>query len=370
MGGDGVGPELVAQALRVLDAVAARSGFVVDVDDLPHSGAHLRAGGALLDDSLVQQLGRTEALLFGAAGDPELPPGTVERELIIGLASRLDLCVGVREAYLHHARLTPLAGLGRGDVDIAIVRDTSEGEAVGPGGRVHPGRPHEVAVSVIVHTRVGVERALRHAFAVAQNRRRRLAMVSQANTVEAHALWRDVFDEVAPAHPDVESEALYPDHAAMRLVTDPGSFDVIATNMLFGGVLTDLVAGLVDGIGLIGSSRVDPVSGFGMFEPAHGSAPAYTGRNVASPLGTMRALAMLLEAVGEADASRSVARAIDGALSSGAVPGVTARSGISTIEATDAVIAALGAQGAGDQPVPDWAASHHEVVAASLRDQS
>lgn len=352
IGGDGIGPELVAQAGRVLETVTATEDFVVEVVALPHSGRHFRATGQLLTIELMSTLRGCAALLFGAAGDPALPPGTVERELILGLARELNLCVGVREAYLHHDRLTPLKGRLRGDIDIAIVRDTTEGEAVLPGGSLHPGQPNETAVSVMVHTRQGVERAIRFAYAAARNRRCKVSLVAQGNTVAAQRLWMDVFDELSGEFSDVESEKLYPDHAAMRLVTEPGSFDVIATNMLFGGVLTDLAAGLVGGIGLIGSSRMNPVTGFGMYEPAHGSAPKYTGLGVVSPLGTIRALAMLLDGIGEVRAAQRVSAAIDRVLVSGEVAGVTAQSGPGTVAATDAVIAALGGDAA--IPVPDW----------------
>lgn len=341
MGGDGVGPELVAQAVRVLHAVADLDGFDVELVDLPHGGAHYRRTGVLADAAMYDALRGCESLLFGAAGDPELPSGFVERALILDVSRELDLCVGVRAAYLHHERFTPLKGLDRGAIDLVIVRDTTEGELPISGGRMHQGTPFEAAATIMLHTRHGVERSIRHAFELATRRRRRVDLVAQSNVLAPHKLWEDVYDEVATEYPDVDGQAYYPDHAAMNAVLDPGGFDVIVTNLLFGGVLTDLFAALVGGIGLIGSSRLNPVTGFGMFEPAHGSAPKYTGLDKVSPMATFRALAMLLDNIGRPSASARIEAAIDEVLSTGAVRGVSTRSGTGTIEATDRVLEAL-----------------------------
>lgn len=341
MGGDGVGPELVEQAVRVLDAVAGMDGFVVETVELPNSGAHYRASGVLVDDATYDALRSCESLLFGAAGDPDLPPGFVERALILDVSRELDLCVGVRAAFLYDEGYTPLKGLGRGDIDLAIVRDTTEGELPLPGGRMHHGTPYEAAATVMLHTRHGVERAIRYAFDLARTRRGRVDLVAQSNVLVPHQLWQDVFEAVQAEQPDIEGETYYPDHAAMKAVLEPGGFDVIVTNLLFGGVLTDLVAALIGGMGLVGSSRLNPVTGFGMFEPAHGSAPKYTGQHKVSPMATFRALAMLLDNIGEPRSAARIEAAIDEALASGRVRGVSTRSGVSTIEATDHVLAVL-----------------------------
>lgn len=342
MGGDGVGPELVEQALRVLDAVAELDGFGLDLVDLPNSGEHFRRTGVLIDDATYASLRSCESLFFGAAGDPDLPPGFVERALILDLSRELDLCVGVRSAYLHHEKFTPLKGLGRGDIDLVIVRDTTEGELPMPGGRMHAGTPYEAAATIMLHTRHGVERAIRYAFELARTRRGRVDLVAQSQVLVPHKLWEEVFDVVKGDNPDIDGETYYPDHAAMKAVLEPGAFDVIVTNLLFGGVLTDLFGGLVGGVGLIGSSRLNPVTGFGMFEPAHGSAPKYTGQNKVSPMATLRALAMLLDNIGERRAAARIEAAIDEVLATGVVPGVSTRSNVTTTEATDRVLDALG----------------------------
>lgn len=349
MGGDGVGPELVEQALRVLHAVAELDGFDVELVDLPNSGAHYRRTGVLIDDATYDTLRSCESLLFGAAGDPDLPSGFVERALILDLSRELDLCVGVRAAYLHHEKFTPLKDRGRGDIDLVIVRDTTEGELPMPGGRMHAGTPYEAAATILLHTRHGVERAIRYAFDLARTRRGRVDLVAQSNVLVPHKLWEEVFDIVKAENPDIEGEAFYPDHAAMKSVLDPGGFDVIVTNLLFGGVLTDLVAALVGGMGLVGSSRLNPVTGFGMFEPAHGSAPKYTGQNKVSPMATFRALAMLLDNVGERRAAARIEAATDEVLATGLVAGVSTRSGVSTTEATDRVLDVLGSARVADR---------------------
>lgn len=349
MGGDGVGPELVSQAVRVVRAVAELDGFDVDLIDMPHGGAHYRSTGVLADDSMYETLGTCQSLLFGAAGDPDLPSGFVERALILDLSRELDLCVGVRAAYLHHEKFTPLKGLGRGDIDLVIVRDTTEGELPIPGGRMHQGTPYEAAATIMLHTRHGVERAIRYAFQLAMKRRKRVDLVAQSNVVVPHKLWEDVYDSVSAEYPDVEGEAYYPDHAVMKAVLEPGGFDVVVTNLLFGGVLTDLFAALVGGMGLIGSSRLNPVTGFGMFEPAHGSAPKYTGQDKVSPMATLRALAMLLENIGEPRAAARIEAAIDEVLATGVVAGVSTRSGVGTTEATDRVLDALGSAAVDDR---------------------
>lgn len=342
MGGDGVGPELVAEAVRVLRAVAELDGFAVELVALVNSGEHYRRTGVLLDADTLDVLRSCESLLFGAAGDPALPAGFVERALILDVSRELGLCLGVRSAYLHHERLTPLKGRGRGDVDVVIVRDTTEGELAIPGGGVQAGTPYEVSASVVVHTAHGVERAVRHAFGLAQRRRRRkVTLVAQSNVLAPHRLWEQVFDRVKEEFPDVEAESLLPDNAALRVVVDPPAFDVVVTSLLFGGILTDLVAGLVGGTGLVGSSRFNPATRFGLFEPAHGSAPKYAGQGRVSPVATLRALAMLLDNVGEPAAARRIEAAVDEVLVTGAVPDATTRSGLSTTAVTDRVLGAL-----------------------------
>jgi 3-isopropylmalate dehydrogenase len=339
--GDGVGPELITQALRVLAELARLDGFSCDLVEFPHSAAHYRRSGELFGEEAFAELQTCESLLFGAAGDPSLPPGVMERALILDLSRRLQLSIGVRYAYLHAAHLSPVKGLDRGDVDIAIVRDTTEGELVVPGGVLHEDEPGETAATVLVHTRHAVDRTLRYAFELARRRRRKVSLVSQSNVLVPHQLWERRLHALAGDYPDVECEALYPDHAAMELILAPQRFDVIATTLFLGGVFSDQAGAIVGGIGLIGSVRINPRTRFGFYEPAHGSAPKHAGMDRVSPMATLNALAMLLDDVGEERSALRLRTAIDAVLGRGEV-GLTTRSPVGTTAATDAVIDALG----------------------------
>lgn len=340
MPGDGIGPEVVAAALRVLDELILRDDLDLELLHLPNSAAHYRATGVVLDEETVNAIESCDALLFGAAGVDDLP-GVLEKGLILGLIQKLNLAVGVRSAFLHHSDLSPIKGLGRGDVDCVIVRDSAEGEMAVPGGALHPGTEAEVAIGLTVHSHAGVTRTLRFAFELAQQRRRRLSVVVQANAITAHGVWSRCLHELAEEYPDVDAEELLPDHAAMKCLTRPQDFDVIASTLLIGGILVDLVGSLVGGIGLVASSRLNPNTGFGMFEPAHGSAPKYAGKNVASPIATISALSMLLEHLGEQKSADRIKVAVDQCLATKRIPGVSTRSGMSTTAATDVLLAAL-----------------------------
>lgn len=338
--GDGVGPELVANALRVLDALAAIDGLAVEIVSFPHGSAHYHRTGELFPDAACDELAACDALLFGAAGDPSLPAGLIERALILGISARLGLSVSVRPAFLHSADLTPIKGLARGDIDLAIVRDASEGELTIPGGVLHAGTDGETAASVFVHTRHAVDRTLEHAFRLARARRGKVSLVAQSNTLVPHQLWERRLEEVGARHPNVEREALYPDNAVAQLIHDPRPFDVIATTLFLGGVLSDMVGALVGGIGLIASVRFNPETGFGMYEPGHGSAPKHAGHDRVSPMATLNALAMLLDDRGEGRSAARLRAAIDHVLSTGQA-GLSTRSPVGTTAATDLVIAAI-----------------------------
>jgi isocitrate/isopropylmalate dehydrogenase len=341
MGGDGVGPELVTEALRLLEAVATADGFDCEVRSFPHSGGHYRKTGEMLGEAALKEIAATESLLFGAVGDPDLPLGTMERGLLFSLTRGLGLSVSVRPGTLYADWLTPLKNRAAGSIDMVIVRDAAEDILSGQGAQIHPGTPREVTVALQAYTAGSVEQVLRHAYALARRRRRRLTVVTQANSIQAHTLWTRLARELAPEYPEVELEDVYPDAMAARMILEPDSIDVVATTLWIGGTLSDLLGAVVGGIGLIGSSRFNPERRFGLFEPAHGSAPKYTGKNVVSPLATFRALAMLLETIGEAPSARRIEAAIAKSIASGRVRSVSTRGPTRTTEATDAVIACL-----------------------------
>lgn len=342
MGGDGVGPELVREGLRVLERTSELDGFDYELVHYPHSGNHYRTTGVLIEDETIAEIGELDALFFGAVGDPELPEGTMERGLLHRIVDGLDLGVGVRPGTLYAEHLCPLKGVGAGDIDVVIVRDTSEDAFVAPGGILRKGTADEVSLGLLVYTRLAVERVTRHAFELARRRRGHVTLVSQANAIQSHGIWPRVTHEISAEYPDVTVRELYPDAAAMAFVMEPQSIDVLLTTFWFGGILSDLLGGVIGGIGLLGSSRMNLERHVGVFEPAHGSAPKYTGLDVVSPMGTLRALAMLLEHVGETRSAERIEAAIREVIATGEVPGVSTRSGIGTTAATDAVIAALG----------------------------
>lgn len=346
MGGDGVGPEVVHEALRVLDVVAAHEGFETDLVHLPDGGDHYLSTGEIMTPATVDSLRSCESLLFGAAGHPDLPQGFVESFMSHMLVHELDLSIGIRPAVLYADHLTVLKDVRAGEIDTLIVRPTNEGEIAVRGGSLQPGSPYEAAVSIDVHTRFGVERLMRYAFEKARLRRGNVVVVAQANANTSHRIWQVTFDEIVGDYPDVEAEFMYPDHAAMQLVLEPSRFDVIATTLIIGGIFTDLIGGLIGGVGLIGSVRWNPETRFGFYEPAHGSAPKYTGLGCVSPIATFNALAMLLDNIGEGGAAQRIDQAIRAVFRTGAVPSANTRSPVGTVAATDAVIAALEDSGA------------------------
>jgi 3-isopropylmalate dehydrogenase len=341
MGGDGVGPELVTQGLRVLEAVSARYDIEYELAHYPHGGNYYRSSGIMIEDTTIDEIGELDAFFFGAVGDPELPEGTMERGLLLPLVERLDLGVGVRPAQLYREQLTPLRAKHTSDLDIVIVRDTTEDCFVVPGGRLRPDTPHEVSIGLLVYTQLAVERTTRYAFELAAKRRGQVTVVSQANAVPSHTIWPRVAHRVAAEYPRVALSEHYPDAAAMFLVTAPERFDVILTTYWIGGILTDLLGALVGGVGVLGSARLNVEARRGLFEPAHGSAPKYTGKDRVSPIGQINALALLLDHLREPAAAEAVRRAVASAVGSGRIPNVNAHGPMGTTEATDQVIAAL-----------------------------
>jgi 3-isopropylmalate dehydrogenase len=303
--GDGIGPEVVAEGLKVLDAV------LPGVEKTPYdlgAAAYHRTGEAL-PDSVLDDLRGHDAILLGAVGDPSVPPGVLERGLLLRLRFELDHHVNLRPVRLFPGVTSPV---GDKPIDMVVVREGTEGPYVGNGGRFKAGTPHEVATEVSINTAYGVERVVRDAFRRAQARRRHLTLVHKTNVlVHAGGLWKRVTDEVAADFPDVTLDYQHVDAASMFFVTDPGRFDVVVTDNLFGDILTDIGAAIGGGIGLAASGNLD-VSGTNpsMFEPVHGSAPDIAGQGKADPTATVLSVALLLEHLGHADEAKRVEAAV------------------------------------------------------------
>lgn len=309
--GDGIGQEVVAEGLKVLEA--ALSGQDVTVRTTPYDlgAARWHRTGETLTDEDLAAIKQHDAILLGAVGDPSVPSGVLERGLLLRLRFELDHYVNLRPSRLFPGVATPLADPG--EVDFVVVREGTEGPYVGNGGAIRVGTPHEVANEVSVNTAFGVERVVRDAFARAAARpRKKLTLVHKHNVlVHAGHLWRRTVERVNAEYPDVTVDYLHVDAATIFLVTDPGRFDVIVTDNLFGDILTDLAAAVTGGIGLAASGNVNPDrTAPSMFEPVHGSAPDIAGQGKADPTATILSVAMLLDHVGAGDAARRVEQAV------------------------------------------------------------
>ncbi len=325
--GDGIGPEVVEQGLRVLDAVLAGGPRVVTTSFELGARRWHATGETLTDDDLAA-IREHDAILLGAVGDPSVPSGVLERGLLLKLRFALDQYVNLRPSKLYPGVTGPLASPG--DVDFVVVREGTEGPYVGNGGALRVGTPHEIATEVSVNTAFGVERVVRYAFELAEKRRKKLTWVAKTNVlVNAGALWQRVVREVAAEHLDVAVDYLHVDAATIFLVTDPARFDVIVTDNLFGDILTDLAGAISGGIGLAASGNINPDGTFpSMFEPVHGSAPDIAGRGIADPTAAILSAALLLEHVGAPAAAARIVAAVDADLASrGTAPRSTSQVG-------------------------------------------
>jgi 3-isopropylmalate dehydrogenase len=313
VGGDGIGPEVVAEARKVLDAVTATAGVRVETTDYDLGARRYLATGETLPDSVLEELRGHDAILLGAVGDPAVPPGVLERGLLLRLRFALDHHVNLRPVRLYPGVATPLAGVRPEDVDFVVVREGTEGPYAGSGGFLREGTAHEVATEESLNTRYGVERVVRDAFRRASARpRHRLTLVHKTNVLtHAGSLWQRTVDAVAPEFPDVAVDYAHVDSATLYFVTQPQRFDVVVTDNLFGDILTDLGAAVAGGIGLAASGNLD-VSGANpsMFEPVHGSAPDIAGHGKADPTAAVLSLALLLDHVGLPALARRVEDAV------------------------------------------------------------
>jgi 3-isopropylmalate dehydrogenase len=314
--GDGIGPEVVREARRALEAVVAAGLAEISFREFPHGADHYLATGETLGDEAFAALrDETDAILLGAVGDPRVPDNRHAHDILLGLRFRLDLYVNFRPARLRGARFSPLRAAGDEPIDFVIFRENTEGSYVGIGGGLRRDTPHEIAVSENLATRRGVERIVRAAFEYAERTgRTRVTLADKANAIpHVYGLWRRVFREVAGSFPSIEAEERYVDALAMELVRRPSRFSVIVTDNLFGDILSDLAAELVGGLGLAPSANYRP-GGPGLYEPVHGSAPDIAGRGEANPLGAILSAGLLLEHAGAAEGAQSIDDAVTAAI--------------------------------------------------------
>jgi len=307
--GDGIGTEVVAQALKVLRVVLPG----VETTDYDLGAARYNRTGEVLPGSVLDELRGHDAILLGAVGDPSVPPGVLERGLLLKLRFDFDQYVNLRPSRLWPGTTSPLAGVKPGEIDLVVVREGTEGLYVGAGGNLHPGTAAEVATEESLNTRHGVERVIRDAFARAAKRpRRKVTLVHKTNVLtHAGGLWARTFNAVKAEFPEIETEYQHVDAAAMFLVSNPQRYDVIVTDNLFGDILTDIAAAVTGGIGLAASGSINPERAFpSMFEPVHGSAPDIAGKGVADPSAAVLSTALLLDHLGHPEAAARVTEAV------------------------------------------------------------
>jgi 3-isopropylmalate dehydrogenase len=308
--GDGIGPEVIAEAVRVLTATGG-----VDLHDLPWSADHYLQTGQTLPPDGYDVLRGFDAILVGALGDPRVPDNRHARDILLGTRFELDLFVNYRPVRLLDDRLCPLKGRTRADVDFVVFRENTEGMYVGIGGRFKAGTDDEIAVQEEINTYKGVHRIVRYAFDFARARGlRRVCMADKSNAMaHGHALWQRVFAAMRSDYPEVEATHLYIDALAMFLVQDPGRFQVIVTNNLFGDIITDIGGALQGGLGMAASGNLHP-GRTSMFEPVHGSAPPLAGKNIANPIGAILSAALMLETLGRPEDARRIEEAVESAV--------------------------------------------------------
>ncbi len=309
--GDGIGPEVIAQGLRVLDKVAAKHGATFEKTEYDLGAAYWHRTGEALPDSVMAELAKSDVILLGAVGDPTVPSGILERGLLLKLRFAFDHYVNLRPALLRPGVKGPLAT--KAPIDFIVIREGTEGPYSGAGGVLAIGTANEIATEESLNTRRGAERVIRDAFVRAEKRdRKKLTLVHKNNVlVHSGSLWTRTFEEVAKEFPTVTTDYLHVDAAAMFFVNSPERFDVVVSDNLFGDILTDISAAICGGIGLAASGNINPTREFpSMFEPVHGSAPDIAGKNLADPTATVMSVAMLLEHMGLGEAAREIEVAV------------------------------------------------------------
>ncbi|MDO5676887.1 MAG: 3-isopropylmalate dehydrogenase [Propionibacteriaceae bacterium] len=316
IGGDGIGPEVTAEALKALTAVAGADAF--EFVDYDLGAERWQRTGEVLPDSVLEELKGVDAIVLGAVGaapgSKAIPSGLLERGLLLKLRFAFDHAVNLRPSKLYPGVPTPLAPAvveGK-EVDFIVVREGTEGLYCGNGGRVRTGTPQEIATEVSVNTAYGVERVVRDAYLRAQKRRGKLTLLHKHNVlVNAGGLWNRVFTEIGAEFPDVETNYLHIDAAMIALVVDPSQFDVVVTDNLFGDIVTDLAAAVTGGIGLAASANINPTGEFpSMFEPVHGSAPDIAGKGIADPTAAISSMALLLDHLGKPELAKKIDDAV------------------------------------------------------------
>ncbi|MAV35302.1 MAG: 3-isopropylmalate dehydrogenase [Planctomycetaceae bacterium] len=347
IGGDGTGPEVTAEALKVLQAIAPMEGFDYQLTDFDFGGERFLRTGEILPAGTVEALQSQDAIFLGAIGHPDVKPGVLEKGLLLELRFQLDQYINLRPVKLYPGVETPLAGKTPADIDFVVVRENTEDLYCGTGGFLKKGTDQEVATQTAIYTRKGCERCIRWAFEYTQQRNnpkgKRLTLVAKTNVLTyGHDLWDRTFQEVAQEYPDVEADYNHVDACCMWMVKNPEYYDVIVTTNMFGDIITDLGAMIQGGMGVAAGGNLNPdPGGTSMFEPMGGSAPKYTGQGVINPIAAIGAMSMLLDQLDQPAAAARVMNAIQTVTGEKMQSQSAGRMGYSTSQVGDLVVEAL-----------------------------
>jgi 3-isopropylmalate dehydrogenase len=340
--GDGTGPEVLNEGVKVIEAAAKKNGFSLNFTKYDLGGERYKKTGEVLPDSVVSEFKKFDAMFLGAIGHPDVKPGILEKGILLRLRFELDQYINLRPVKLYPNVETPLKDKAPADIDMIIVRENTEGLYTGAGGFLKKDTPQEVAVQESINTRFGVERCVRYAFELTQKRAKnnKLTLCGKTNVLTyASDLWQRTFNGVAKEYPSVKGDYVNVDAICMWFIKNPEWFDVVVTDNLFGDIITDLAAMVQGGMGVAAGGNVNPdKGGVSMFEPMGGSAPKYTGQNIINPIAAINAGTMLLENIGESKAAKDVDGAVIKALESGKIKSMSAgKMGLSTSEAGDLI---------------------------------
>ena len=338
--GDGTGPEVIAEGLKVLDAVSGKYGFQLSFHRYDLGGELYKKTGKALPDEVFESIKRCQAIYLGAIGHPDVLPGVLEKGILLRLRFELDQYVNLRPVKLYPGVEIPLKDKGPEDIDFVVVRENTEGLYAGAGGYLRRGTPHEVAIQESINTRMGVERCIRYAFDLCRrrNQAKKLTLCGKTNVLTyAFDLWERTFKEVAQAYPDIETDYAHVDALCMWMIKNPERFDVIVTDNMFGDIITDLGAILQGGMGMAAGANINP-EGISMFEPIGGSAPKYAGQNIVNPIASILAVQLMLDTLGETDAAEMIEKAVIKVLAQDLKGVAAGQMGYSTSEVGDLIV--------------------------------
>ncbi len=338
--GDGTGPEVVAEGIKVLETLADTFDFKLKFTHYDIGGEHYNATGEILPENIIESIAESNAIYLGAIGHPDVKPGILEKGILLKLRFYFDQYINLRPVKLYEGVETPLKDKGPSDIDFVVVRENTEGLYAGAGGCLKHGTADEVAIQESINTRKGVERCIRYAFEYCRkrNKRKKLTLCGKTNVLTfAFELWERTFNEIAKEYPDIETDYAHVDAICMWMVKNPEWFDVIVTDNMFGDIITDLGAMIQGGMGIAAGANINP-EGISMFEPIGGSAPKYTGKNIINPIAAISAAQIMLETLGEPMAASLIEESVIRVLRDDLKDVAAGKMGYSTQEVGDLVI--------------------------------